>query len=115
MKMFRIYDSKAEAYHTPFNAPTIAAAIRIFADACNEEGSQFHKHAEDYTLFVVGGWEDDKPELTPCQVTSIANAWEMIEPIPMTNSPRGETVHLRTADSPADAHYRALTSNLEEA
>ena len=56
--MYTIYDSKAEAYHDIFIAPTKAVALRSFATAAQDENSQFHHYAEDFTLFEIGTWDD---------------------------------------------------------
>ena len=58
MKIFRVYDSKAEAYMPPFTSPTAGTAIRSFEAAVNEEGHEFQKFAGDYTLFEVGECDD---------------------------------------------------------
>lgn len=58
MKIFSIFDSKAEAFHMPFFSPTKGTAIRSFAQAANDESSDFFKHAGDYTLFEIGDWEE---------------------------------------------------------
>lgn len=65
MKIFSIYDSKAEAYIQPFYSLTPAAAIRIFSEAAQDEGDSngrpahaFNKHGADYTLFMVGEWDE---------------------------------------------------------
>ncbi len=55
---FSVFDSKAEVFSKPFFEGTKGSAIRAFSDAVNEEGHTFHKHAEDYTLFHVGAYDD---------------------------------------------------------
>ena len=54
MNIYTIYDSKAEAYLTPFFTDTDATAVRIFTSAATDEQHHFHKYAEDYTLFAIG-------------------------------------------------------------
>ncbi len=56
---FSVHDSKAEAFTKPFFDVTKGSAIRAFSDAVNEEGSQFALHADDYTLFHVGVFDDN--------------------------------------------------------
>lgn len=58
LKIFSVYDSKAEAYLPPFFVASKGAAIRMFSDACNDVGHNFFKHAEDYTLFELGEFDD---------------------------------------------------------
>lgn len=64
-KIFSIYDSKAEAFITPFFAPTAGVAIRSFATAANDEQHNFHQHADDYTLFEIGTFNSDTGDLIP--------------------------------------------------
>lgn len=57
-KMFAIYDSKAEAYNTPFFFSTIGQATRAFTDEISNSRSQLHAHPEDYALFELGSYDD---------------------------------------------------------
>jgi len=63
--LFSVFDSKAEAFITPFFAPTIAVAMRMFEQACNDQTTDFHRYASDYTLFEVGYFDTDSGLLTP--------------------------------------------------
>lgn len=65
LKMFSIFDSKAEAYLAPFFCPTAAVAMRNFEQAANDEGHAFHRHSGDYTLFELSEFNDATAELTP--------------------------------------------------
>lgn len=58
MEMFTIRDSKAEAYLSPFMAPTIAVAIRIISDTARDPKSLFFSHPEDYQLFKIGEFDE---------------------------------------------------------
>lgn len=57
-QIFTVFDSKTEAYMPPFFAPTLGAAIRSFSDTVQEKDHIFNKHAEDYTLFHLGYYDD---------------------------------------------------------
>lgn len=57
MKMCAIHDSKAEAWMTPLFFQATGQAIRSFADAVNQPDSEFGKHPEDYTLFLLGDFD----------------------------------------------------------
>ena len=71
MSICAIYDSKAEAYLTPMYFQSTAQALRSFRDACNDDGSEFAKHPEDYTLFKLGEWDPRTGE-TALEATPIA-------------------------------------------
>jgi len=58
LKVFSIYDSKAEAYLPPFHMKSNGEAIRAVTDLVNDAKHNFSKYAQDYTLFAVGTWDD---------------------------------------------------------
>jgi len=67
LKMFTVYDSKAEAYLRPFYMNTKGEAIRLFTDMANDQNHQFFKHPEDYTLFELGDYEDTNGSFDLCK------------------------------------------------
>ncbi len=58
LKMFTVYDSKAEAYLPPFYLPAAGAAVRHFTDTASDPNHAFGRHPGDYTLFQVGVFDD---------------------------------------------------------
>jgi len=62
MKMFTVYDSKAEAYMQPFFAKSTGEALRSFSDTCQDKNHIFSKHPEDFTLFELGTWDEQNSE-----------------------------------------------------
>lgn len=64
LKIFSVYDTKAESYIQPFYAPTCGVAVRNFEAAANEEGHAFHKHSADYGLFELGEFDDANGKIT---------------------------------------------------
>lgn len=64
LKVFTVYDSKADAYLPPMFLPTKGLAIRSFSDAANSEGHNFHKYAGDFTLFEIGEYDDSNAMVT---------------------------------------------------
>lgn len=58
LQIFTVFDSKAEAYLPPFYMTTKGQAIRAFSDSVNDPTHVFMKHPEDYTLFLLGSFED---------------------------------------------------------
>lgn len=57
--VYTVYDSKSESYSPPFLARTHGEAIRSFEQAARTEKHQFNEHAEDFTLFHLGNWNDN--------------------------------------------------------
>ena len=58
LKIFTVYDAKAEAYMQPFFMQSTGQALRSFEDTVNNPESIFNKHAEDFTIFEIGTFED---------------------------------------------------------
>lgn len=72
-----VFDAKAEAFMQPVFVQAKGQAIRSFSDAINDASTNFGKHPEDYTLFVVGEWDELDGTLYPapapeCIVTGIS-------------------------------------------
>lgn len=79
MKIFSIYDSKAKAYLQPFFSPNHATAIRDFAEAVNEEKSNFHKHSGDYTLFAIATFDEHTGKITGNDRIDLGTANQYLE------------------------------------
>lgn len=58
-EIYSIYDEKAAAYLQPFMMQTTAAAIRAITDCVTDPEHTFAKHAEDYTLYHLGSFNDE--------------------------------------------------------
>lgn len=63
MKIFAVYDSKAEAFLPPWTATTTAVAIRRFEATAQQPESDFARFGADYTLFELGDWHENKGEV----------------------------------------------------
>lgn len=59
LKVFCIYDSKAESYLVPFFMRSKGEAIRAITTHVNDAEHNFSKFAEDFALFELGSWDDD--------------------------------------------------------
>jgi len=73
MKVCAIYDAKAEAWLTPLFFQAVGQALRSFGDAVNQNDSDFGKHPEDYTLFLLGDF-DNQTGVLSVQPTPVALA-----------------------------------------
>lgn len=62
---FSVFDSAAKLFMQPFFARTRGEAMRSFMDACSDEKHQFSRHAMDYSLYVVGQFDEDDGLLIP--------------------------------------------------
>lgn len=62
-KTCAVYDHAASAFMLPFQVPRDAVAVRAFTDAVNSKaGHPMSEHPEDYTLFLIGEFDDSKGE-----------------------------------------------------
>lgn len=61
--IFSIYDQKAKAYLQPFFSLNEDTATRELTKAVNGDGD-FNKFSEDYTLFSLGTFDQNKGEFT---------------------------------------------------
>jgi len=59
LKMFSVYDSKAEAYMQPFFLNSRGLAIRSFTDLANDPKTSVYQYAADFTLFELGEFDDN--------------------------------------------------------
>jgi hypothetical protein len=59
VKVFSVYDSKAEAYLRPMFLQTKGLALRSFIEAVNDPKQDIHRYAADFTLFELGEWDDE--------------------------------------------------------
>nr|WAE43871.1 MAG: nonstructural protein [Microviridae sp.] len=58
MKIFAVYDSKAEAYLPPFFLLSRGMALRSFTEIATDGKSQIFKYPADFTLFELGEYDD---------------------------------------------------------
>lgn len=65
LKIFTVYDSKADAYMQPFFMRSHGEAVRSWIDAVNDPNTAFNKHPEDFTLFEIGEFDDGSALFTP--------------------------------------------------
>lgn len=64
-KIFSIWDDKAKAFLPPFYFPETGMAVRAFRDGVRMPDHAFCRNPEDYTLFLLGEFEDSSGVLTP--------------------------------------------------
>lgn len=64
VRVFAVYDSKAQAFMQPFFSNATGSAIRAFGDASNDGKSAFSLHPGDYQLYEIGSYDDLEGRLT---------------------------------------------------
>lgn len=86
---YSVFDNKLAVYGRPWYELRDAAAIRIFTDAVNDgsnPNNQWFKHPEDFSLFRIGRFDDEKGEflqmdedgnlIHPSQLVSAASVFD---------------------------------------
>lgn len=82
LKIFTIFDAKAEAYQTVFTARATGEAIRQFADMANDHDTQIGRHPADFTLFELGEFDLHSGIISPLETKRpLGVAHEYIESV----------------------------------
>lgn len=84
LKVFSVFDSKLSTYDNPFYFTTEAAAIRAFSDQVNDQSGQgpfakWSRHPEDYSLFIVGQFDDQLGKLQAQTPESLITASSLVD------------------------------------
>jgi len=77
LKIFSVYDSKAESYMAPFYFHAIGQALRAFTDTANDTKSSMFKHAGDYTLYCIGDFDDQTGKVQDLRHVNLGKAIEL--------------------------------------
>lgn len=77
LKMFSVYDSKAECYMAPFYFHALGQAVRAFGDTVNDPQSSMCKHPGDYTLFCVADFDDQTGMVSNLNHVNLGKAIEL--------------------------------------
>lgn len=89
MYVFSVFDSKADAYLLPFFSRNRGVALRQFMTAVQDEKTDFHRYAGDYTLFEIGTWDDESGTLAEHKAkVNLGVAIQFLggsEPVPITD------------------------------
>lgn len=64
LKIYSVYDSKAEAYIPPMFYQSKGQALRQFSEVANDKTHQIGKYPEDFTLFEIGEFNDSNCKFT---------------------------------------------------
>lgn len=80
MRIFSVYDVKAEIFQKPFTASKIGEAMRGFTDVVKDKNHALGQHPEDYSLFEIGNFDEKIGEVDNivnfCCLTGIEAARE---------------------------------------
>lgn len=79
MRLYCIYDTKAENAGTLVPCNTDAEARRQFGILVADKGTIYGRHPEDFILCYVGDWDSANMILTPAVGATIAKGIEFIK------------------------------------
>lgn len=108
-KIYSVYDSKAEAYGVPFFQRSRGEATRSWITIANDatEDNAIYRHAEDFTLFEIGEFDEHTGHLHPYATpVSIGVAREFKKDVSNGNSQSHPRSLVRTDASDAGSATR---------
>ncbi len=62
LRIFTMYDTKANAYVRPFFMPNVAMAQRAIVKAGQDIDHPFAMHPRDFILYGLGSWDEESAE-----------------------------------------------------
>lgn len=71
MKLFSIYDEKADSYSQPFTAAANGLAIRQLQELVNDKTTTISKYPEDFSLYFIGDFDSDRGLLLPLDTVPV--------------------------------------------
>jgi len=78
VKVFSIYDTAAGVYRQPFYAHADGEAMRVFYDLSINAEHEIGRHPEDYSLFLVAKYDDNKGCFIDLQRDCLVTALECV-------------------------------------
>jgi hypothetical protein len=74
MKIYSIYDKASEAFSPPIFLPADGIALRQVQDSVADPQSPMHKHPEDFELYRLGEFDQEKGKLKTYQPQKLIDA-----------------------------------------
>lgn len=75
---YTVFDTASGVYQRPFFMHADGEARRIFADLCADAEHPVGKHPEDYSLFRIGMYDDNKGVLSAETLECLCTGLEMV-------------------------------------
>lgn len=80
--LIAVRDQKSYGFTQPFTAPGKGIAIRSWADQLQDPDNAKNdqvRHPEDFTLWILGEYDDEHGIITPCVPQQIAEASDWVK------------------------------------
>lgn len=78
--VYSVYDSKAGVFCTPFTSENDSTALRAFRYAANDKEMDIGKYPSDFTLFVIGTFDNSTGQVSSIEPVSLALALTLVQP-----------------------------------
>lgn len=78
LNVYTIFDSASQAYMRPFFMQSDGQALRSFTDIAQDAEHEIGKHPEDYSLYRIGTYDDQKGVLHAEDKSCLATAEEVV-------------------------------------
>ena len=65
LKAYSIRDQKSEVFNKPFFSNSHGEAERNFRTAANDDQTTIHRYPEDFDLYYLGDYDDNKGIMKP--------------------------------------------------
>lgn len=83
LRCYSVFDRKALQYFPPFHSSTDGAAVRSFGDLANDPATNVGRHPNDFVLFYVGEYDDQKGAMLPVSpLVHVADAIALVQVAP---------------------------------
>lgn len=79
INLYSVFDTASKLYARPFFLQSDAQAVRALTDVVADGEHEIGKHPEDYILFRIGMFDEEKGELIPEHPQRLANCWELVK------------------------------------
>ncbi|AXH73206.1 MAG: nonstructural protein [Microviridae sp.] len=73
-KIFCVYDNKSTVFANPFVSQNTATALRDFQTAATDPQSNLSQYPEDFILFEIGSFDEDKGVVSPILPINLGSA-----------------------------------------
>lgn len=70
-RVYAVLDAKAGLFGLPFFQMTDEAAIRAFTDMATRSDTLIGSFPDDFSLYFIGTYDDDKAKLDPASVLDL--------------------------------------------
>jgi hypothetical protein len=78
LNVYTIFDVASGAYMRPFFLQSDGQAMRAFTDIATDAEHDVGAHPEDYSLFRIGTYDDNRGQLVPEDPECLATALEVV-------------------------------------